>query len=177
MGGRGKDPVAIPEWDEGVRHFLAHWISGVIKGLESVDEPARETILRTCGKACAASYTAEIFQDARRQSTDLESFLAALAARFPEAVYERLASGTVRVRYTRCACDLVTSGLVESPLICGCSAYNLQENMTCAWGGPVSVTLERSILEGAPECTFLVSLASRIPEAVSPVPRRPAGHL
>ena len=148
----------MPEWDEGVRHFMTYWFSGLMNGLESVDEPARRTILRECGKACAESYTAEVFQDARERSTDMEAFLAVLAARFPEATYEQLTSGTIRVRYTRCACDLVKCGLVKSSLICECSAYNLQENFERAWGIPVSVTLETSILQGAPQCVFLVSL-------------------
>jgi len=88
------------------------------------------------------------------------AFLVALAARFPEATYEQLNSGTIRVRYTRCACDLVKCGLVKSSLICECSAYNLQENFERAWGIPVSVTRETSILQGAPQCVFLVSLES-----------------
>jgi hypothetical protein len=122
----------MPEWEEESRHFLTYWVSGLMKGLESVDEPSRNAILRACGKACADSYTAEVFRDARRQSTDLEGFLAVLAAKFPEAAYEQLAPSTIRVRYTDCACDLVQWGLIKSSLICGCSAYNLQENFELA---------------------------------------------
>jgi hypothetical protein len=147
----------MPDGDEGVRRFLTYWFSGLMNGLESVDEAARQAILRACGKACAESYTASVFQNAREQSTDMAGFLAILAAKFPEATYEPLVSGNIRVRYSRCACDLVTGGLVKSSLICGCSAYNLQENFERAWGMPVRVSLESSILEGAPQCEFLVS--------------------
>jgi hypothetical protein len=150
----------MPEWEEGIRRFLTYWFSGWMNGLGSVDEVARKAILRACGKACAESYTAAVFQDAWDQSTDRAGFLALLAAKFPEANYERLASGSIRVRYTRCACDLVTKGLVKSSLICGCSAYNLQENFERAWRIPVRVSLESSILEGAPQCEFLVSTES-----------------
>jgi hypothetical protein len=148
----------MPEWNEEVRHFLTYWFSGLMDGLKSVGEPARKAILRECGKACAASYTAEVFQDARERSTNMEGFLAVLAARFPEATYEQLTLDTIRVRYSRCACDLVQGGLVKTPLICGCSVYNLQENFERAWGIPVSVVLESSLLEGASQCAFLVSL-------------------
>jgi hypothetical protein len=147
----------MPEGDEGVRHFLTYWFSGWMNGLESVDEAARKAILRECGKACAESYTADVFRGAWEQSAEMEGFFALLVARFPEATYEPLASGNIRVRYSRCACDLVTEGLVTSSLICGCSAYNLQENFQRAWGIPVRVTLESSILDGAPQCAFLVS--------------------
>ena len=151
------------EWDEGVRHFLRYWFSGLVNGLRSVDESARKAILRECGKACAASYTAGIFEDARERSTDMGGFLAVLAAKFPGAAYERLDSSTIRVRYAHCACDLVRCGLVKSPLLCECSAYNLQENLERALGIPVSVTLLSSILEGAPQCAFKVSLGRYLP--------------
>ena len=138
-------------------HFATHWFSGLMNGLESVDASARETILRECGKACAQSYTAGVFEDAWRQSADMEAFLAELAIRFPEATYEQLNPRTIEVRYATCNCDLVKRGLVESPLMCECSAHNLQENF-CALGIPVTVKVEGSILRGQTQCTLLVTL-------------------
>ncbi len=138
---------------------MRFWFSGLISGLEKVDEPAREAILQECGKACARSYTAAVFQEARKDSDDMETFLAALGARFPGAAYELISAETIRVRYSKCACDLVETGLVDSAVICRCSAYNLRENFERALEKPVTVTLESSILQGAGRCEFLVSLA------------------
>jgi hypothetical protein len=146
------------EWNEEIKRFLMYWFRGFVNGLESVDESARDAILHACGRACAQSYTAAVFQEARDQSADMAGFLAALAYKFPEGSYEQLTATTIRVRYTHCACDLVTCGLVESPLLCGCSAQNLRENFRSALKVPVTVTLESSILGGAAECVFLVSL-------------------
>jgi hypothetical protein len=153
----------MSEWDEGARHFLEYWFAGLMDGLESLDEPGREVVLCQCGKACAESYTAGVFQDAREQSTDMAGFLAILAARFPDASYQQLSPETIRVKIKQCGCDLVKEGLVKSPLICRCSVYNLRENFERAWGIPASVALESSILEGAPQCSFLVTL-ERAPE-------------
>jgi hypothetical protein len=139
-------------------HFLKHWFSGVVVGLESIDEAAREAILRECGKACAESYTVEVFRDAWEQSADLQSFLNVLATKFSGASYELLDSGAVRVCYAYCACDLVKWGLMETPLLCRCSVHNLEENFGRALGTRASVELEASILEGAPQCVFIVSL-------------------
>lgn len=138
--------------------FLKYWFSGLVNGLERTDETAREAILRECGKACAASYTAEVFRDAWKQSTDLQSFLNILADRFPEASYELIESGVIRVCYSYCACDLVKWQLVETPLLCRCSMYNLEENFEQALGTQVSVELRASILAGAPQCVFIVFL-------------------
>jgi len=137
---------------------MKYWFAGLIKGLERLDEPAQEAVLRTCGEACADSYSAEMFQLARAQSDDLEGFLTALTERFPEASYELLAADRLRVHYRFCACDLVTMGLVTSPLICRCSRHNLREDFERALHVPVEVTLEASILQGAPHCSFLVRL-------------------
>jgi hypothetical protein len=143
---------------EGLRHFMTYWFAGLVNGLEGVDNEARGTILRECGKACAHSYTVQVFQDARRHSADVDAFLARLGARFPEATYKKIDLCTIRVRYDRCECDLVKCGLVKSPLICECSAYNLKENFERALGTPVAVTIESSILRGGAWCGFLVSL-------------------
>jgi predicted hydrocarbon binding protein len=138
---------------------MRFWFSGLISGLEKVDEPAREAILQECGKACARSYTAAVFQEARKDSDDMETFLAALGAKFRGAAYELINAETIGVRYSKCACDLVETGLIASPVICGCSAHNLRENFERALEKPVTVTLESSILQGASRCEFLVSLA------------------
>ena len=148
----------MSETNEELKQFMGFWFSGLMSGLENVDASARETILRECGKACARSYTAGVFKEARGKTNDMSGFLAALAARFPGASYELLEADRIRVRLSKCGCDLVETGLVTSPLLCGCSVHNLRENFEQALESPVSVTLEHSILQGASECEFLVSL-------------------
>ncbi len=148
----------MPEWDPELERFMTYWFSGLVRGLESVNQQSRETILAECGKACGRSYTIQVFQDARRHSADLNAFLDHLATSFPEATYERLDAHTIRVTYVRCECDLVKCGLVSSPILCECSAHNLQENLQQSLGTPVSVTIETSILGGDPQCVFLATM-------------------
>jgi predicted ArsR family transcriptional regulator len=148
----------LTERREELMHFMRYWFSGLLSGLEKVDEQARTMILHECGKACAESYTATVFQDAWQQSADMHAFLAELDARFPEATYKKIDPHTIQVSYSQCACDLVQCGLVQSPLICECSAYNLQENLERALETPVTVTLQASILRGEPRCLFLALL-------------------
>jgi hypothetical protein len=139
--------------------FMRHWFSGLVNGLGAIDQEARETVLCACGKACAESYTAQVYQEAWEQSTNMDGFLSSLATRFPGATYTRVGTHTIRVNYATCECDLVKCGLIESPLICECSAYNLQENFERTLGTSVSVEIESSILSGGPCCVFRVSLA------------------
>lgn len=134
--------------------FLKYWFAGFIKGLENVDEKSREMVLRACGVAFAQSYTEEVFREAKRDSVDLKSFLAQLARKFPEASYECDDEHTISVRYHESACDLVKNGWVKAPLLCKCSASNLQQNFQESLGRPVQVKLVSSILGGAEECVF-----------------------
>jgi len=146
------------EWDEGLKHFMTHWFSGLMRGLEEVDDGARETVLRACGKACAHSYTVQRFQEARRDSADLDGFLAQLADKFSGARYEKIAPHTIRVSYEQCTCDLVTHGLVTSPLLCECSVHSLRENFERSLETSVTVVIESSLLRGGNRCALLVSL-------------------
>jgi predicted ArsR family transcriptional regulator len=144
--------------DQGQNEFFAYWFSGFINGLEKVDENSQNTILQACGTACAQSYTAQIFQQARQQSSDLESFLALLAVKFPGASYQLITERTISVEYKDCACDLVKLGWVKNPILCKCSANNLQQNFRAALKQPVRVRLISSILGGAELCKFEVTL-------------------
>ena len=147
------------EWDGGLKDFFTHWFSGLVEGLEGVDAASRTVILSACGKACAHSYTVQIFQEARQNSSSIDSFLEALAVRLPAACYERVGPNSIRVTYRECGCDLVRLGLVSSPLLCECSAHNLQENLECSWGRVASVEIQTSILRGGEQCVLTVTMA------------------
>lgn len=152
----------MPEWDDDVQSFLRFWFAGLVEGLESVDAPARRTILRACGNACARSYTAEQFQQAWQSSIGMADFLRELARRFPEASYTMTDRNQIQARYNRCACDLARLGLVTHPLLCDCSAQNLESNFSGALGKPVSVALESAILRGAEQCCFTVTIEEEL---------------
>ncbi|MBN1260530.1 MAG: hypothetical protein JXB35_07600 [Anaerolineae bacterium] len=143
-------------WDEDVQQFLAYWFSGFAEGLAALDVASQDCMLRACGRACAASYTSEVFETAWRESGSLGRFLERLAIAFPAVHYEQLAPRTIRVCIERCGCDLVNLGLVTSPLLCACSMHNLRENFAHALGIPVEVVMETTILQGGAQCEFLV---------------------
>lgn len=148
--------------DEELTHFLSHWFSGLMQGLESLDAPSRTAILRECGQACARSYTAQVFRESwQRAEGDMARFLAELAVRFPGATYTQIADDTIQVRYAECGCDLVRCGWVTSPALCECSAHNLQANFEAAMGMPVTTILETSLLRGDTTCVFKVQLLSQ----------------
>ena len=141
--------------EDDLQDFLKFWFAGFISELEKVDGGSREVILKSCGVACAQSYTEQVFCEARQKSSDLRSFLVELAERFPGASYE-IAGEKLYVRYGDCACDLVREGYVNSPLLCQCSVSNLKQNFEKTLERSVTVSLISSILGGAKECNFEV---------------------
>jgi predicted ArsR family transcriptional regulator len=150
------------EIDKDFHHFLTYWFSGLMKGLEELDDSSRNKILRECGKSCSQSYTAQIFREAKENSSDIDSMLKNLAKRFPGSTYERKGSNIIEVTYDKCGCDLVRLGLVKSPNWCQCSAFSLQENFQQVLGVPVSVEIQASILNGAKQCILIISTKDNI---------------
>jgi len=144
--------------DEGQEHFLKFWFSGFENGLGQVDGDAQDTILRACGLACAHSFTAQAFQEAKQQSSELDAFLVNLAGKFRAVLFEKVDERNISVTYRQCFCDLVTLGWVKTPVLCKCSATNLKENFESSLGRPVQVVMKSSILGGAEKCSFEVVL-------------------
>ncbi|MFB3895055.1 MAG: hypothetical protein ACE14V_02015 [bacterium] len=144
--------------DKDFHHFLAYWFSGLMKGLEELDDSSRDKVLHECGIACSQSYTARIFQEVKEHNRDLDSMLKELAHRFPGSTYTRIDVNTIKVTYAKCGCDLVRLGLVKSSTLCQCSAFSLQSNFQQVLGIPVTVTVKSSILNGAKQCILIVTL-------------------
>jgi hypothetical protein len=149
----------MSEWKNGLKNFFGYWFSGFANGLERVDEETQKIILSECGKACAHSYTVQVFQEARENSTGIDSFFENLAARLPGAHYEKTGTNLIRATYHECGCDLVRLGLMRSHTLCECSARNLQENLECSLGKVASVEIQSSILRGGTNCVLIVSMA------------------
>lgn len=156
------ETTAADEISSDLHNFFTFWFSGFERGLESLSATACTTILHSCGKACARSYTVPLFQQAWRETGNLDDFLAHLSQNCLEAHFERVGVNGIKATYATCDCDLVRLGLITSPALCECSAANLQENLEKSLGLPASVAIESSILRGATECVLLVTLEDKL---------------
>jgi len=148
----------MDEIEKGLREFLDYWFAGFVRGIDSLDEPSQRKVLYECGKACAQSYTVQVFRDVKQNSVDIDSFLQNLSRRGSGSTYERIGSNMIKATYSQCGCDLVRLGLVKSPTLCECSAANLRENLQQSLGVSASVTVESSILRGGTHCVLIASL-------------------
>jgi len=152
----------MDEIEKGLKEFLDYWYTGFMRGLESLDEISQRKVLAECGKACAQSYTVQVFRQANQNSTDLDSFLRNLSGKGSGSRYERIGPNTIKATYNNCGCDLVRLGLVKAPTLCECSAANLRENLRQSWGRAASVAIESSILRGGTQCVLIATLGDEL---------------
>ncbi len=139
--------------------FWKHWFKGFEKGLDGLNEAGKDALLKACGKACAESHTARIFQEEwEKHGPDMEAFLSGLEKRFFDCTFTMLEGNRVRATYGRCFCDLVTEGYVKTLALCGCSVHNLKENFRAALGREVEVEVVSTVLGGDERCEFIVTL-------------------
>ncbi|MCL2055141.1 MAG: hypothetical protein FWG90_12010 [Oscillospiraceae bacterium] len=142
--------------------FFKFWFEGFERSLQNIDDESRKDILKECGKSCSDSYTKQIYLDEYNASQSFDDFLSRLKKRFPEIGFKVIKSNEIiELTYNYCACDLVKSKYVETPLLCECSRQSLLYNWGSAFGrDKVTVQLQQSILGGSSSCKFLINLLS-----------------
>jgi len=82
----------MDEIEKGLKEFLDFWFAGFMRGIEALDEHSQRKVLHECGKACAQSYTVQIFREAKQNSVDMDAFLQNLSQRGSGSKYERIDS-------------------------------------------------------------------------------------
>ena len=144
--------------DENLFIFLKEWFSGLIKGIEKLNDETWPKILEMTGRACAQVHSGDMFKESWNKTRNLDTFLDRINLLMEEEIYQKINETTIKVSYSECKCPLVISGLIESPVICECSPNWLMENFEQILDNNVLVTTKQTILRGAKTCEFLVSL-------------------
>ncbi|MHA2303925.1 MAG: hypothetical protein ACXACU_00945 [Candidatus Hodarchaeales archaeon] len=144
--------------DENLVLFLKEWFSGLMKGIEKLNDETWPKILEMTGRACAQVHSGDIFKESWKNSGNLDEFVRRINHKMNEEIYQKIDETTIKVSYSECKCPLVISGLIESPIICECSPNWLIENFEHIFGDNVTVTTKQTILRGSKSCEFLVSL-------------------
>ena len=140
--------------------FLHYWFEGFVRSIQNLDDKNREIVFKECGKSCSDSYTRQVYFDEYKASHNIDEFLSNLKNRFPEMGFKTIKENEViELTYNFCACELVTSGYIKTPLLCECSRQSLLNNWGCVFGpDKVNVQLSQSILAGDPCCRFTIIL-------------------
>ncbi|MHA1977215.1 MAG: hypothetical protein ACW98I_09970 [Candidatus Hodarchaeales archaeon] len=137
--------------------FLKEWFSGLMEGIEKLNDSTWPKVLEMTGRACAKVHSVKLFNQIWKDSTDFVDFLSLINLAMGEVVYKQIDDHTLTATYSECKCPLVKSGLVDSPVICECSPNWLLQNFEEILDTTVSIKTEKTILRGSENCVFVIS--------------------
>ncbi|MHA2226288.1 MAG: hypothetical protein ACXAC8_13855 [Candidatus Hodarchaeales archaeon] len=146
-----------PEWDSEFKNFLKQWFSGLLEGIEKVNDDTWPDVLKMTGRACARIHSVDSFKSKWEDSKNLDEFIAKINESRNGDSFEKIDNNTISVSYTQCYCPLAKYGLVNSPILCNCSPNWLIENFEAIFEKSVTVTTKNTILNGAKTCNFIVN--------------------
>lgn len=138
--------------------FLKQWFSGVDDFLEnSADEKAGE-FLSCCAVRCSDSYPVTLYEQAFKETDNVEDLLKFLASNFSGFNYI-LFPDKIQLTYKECGCDLFKEKLITSKKLCICS----EKSLYYIWGKlyepeNVNITRKASIINGDDSCIFEIRL-------------------
>ena len=152
------DSSKLLEWDNKFKVFLKEWFSGLIEGMEKINDETWPKVLEMTGRACARVHSGELFRKTWESTKNVDKFIIEINEAMGEEIYKKLDNSTLSASYSKCKCPLVRYNLIDSPLLCECSPNWLMENFETILGKPVSVKTEKTILRGAKNCYFIISM-------------------
>ncbi|MFX1506031.1 MAG: hypothetical protein ACFFDC_07940 [Promethearchaeota archaeon] len=146
------------EWSLEFKQFLKEWFSGLITGIERMNDSTWPKVLELTGRACARIHSNALFWETWESTRNLEDFIRKMNKFYEEKIFEIIDENTISACYSKCTCPLVKHGLVDSPLLCNCSPNWLVENFGSILKKSVTITTKNTILRGAKSCKFIISI-------------------
>ena len=137
---------------------ISWWFPGLEAGLETLPEDA--PFFRACAENCLSHGTLELYKKLQTDTGGTpDAFFTALG-QLEGVDAEILESGlTYRLIFKTCTCTLHGCGYVNTPALCRCSRASILRTLEVLWPNhAAAVEIERTILGGAAECSFRISL-------------------
>lgn len=146
---------------EGYLHveLLSEWVTALLSGVdELLDDPMKEQLLESCGRACARHYGAiEMAQSIAESTAQIDERLERANQGIPWCGKWVREDDSIYAVCESCGCPLVREGLVTlSPAFCDCSRGYVKAVFEVILGGSVIVELAQSIGRGDPVCRYVV---------------------
>lgn len=138
---------------------ISWWFQGLEAGLETLPEDA--PFFRACAGNCLARGTMDFYLKLKADTGGTpDAFFAALNQ--VEGVGAELLEPdrAYRLMFRNCTCALRNCGYVSSPGLCRCSRASILLALEVLWPDrSAAVEAEETILGGADQCSFHITLA------------------
>jgi predicted hydrocarbon binding protein len=119
----------------------------------------RTKVLENCGRGCIGATIIEKARRAKKKTRDLEELVNGLNQQHIGGGKLRHEKGKIYVEYERCYCGMVSKTKETfSSTYCNCSRGWLLELFERVFEKPVKVELMQSVIQGDPNCKFVVYL-------------------
>jgi predicted hydrocarbon binding protein len=121
------------------------------------DEATRRSIMEACGRTCIGAGVLRKARDCQRGAHSLDELLERLNQQHVGGGHLWRDADGIHASYDRCYCGSVNqTPEAFSETYCHCSAGWFQQLFETLLGGPVTVDLLGSIIQGGEQCTFLI---------------------
>jgi predicted hydrocarbon binding protein len=148
-------PVDVGQlkWKLGASERRFAWLLELMDA--QLSKKAKTRLLEALGRRCAGEY----MNLADKHKGDLKGYLDEIRKQWVDKVEWADDGKSFQVfdKPRPCTCPLVGAGNVSSTM-CACSLGWQKEIYSRISGGPVQVTVEKSVLRGDPQCVFRIRL-------------------
>ncbi|MHA2330170.1 MAG: hypothetical protein ACXACR_16755, partial [Candidatus Hodarchaeales archaeon] len=83
------------KWDSEFKKFLKQWFSGLMEGMEQLNDETWPKILEMTGRACARVHAVELFQNTWENSENMDDFIIKINTALGAKIYERIDDKTL----------------------------------------------------------------------------------
>ena len=151
-----------PKKDNKDQEFITGWTENLMEIMDqNLDEKTRKKIMEQSGRKCAEKTYKKI---ALKYKGNIKGLLDLMKQQWAESVDFDKEKNTIRVAAKKakaCFCPMVKGrSTLSSGTYCLCSQGWAKEVFETASGKKVEVELEKTILRGADQCVFKITLAS-----------------
>ena len=152
--------------------FWHQWLTGLSEGMRALEPSARDTLLRSCGRACAAPEVLPRMRKLLEASGGASAFFRSVNEHIPGVRVLEVTPGLIYdFIYQECGCPLCTEQGLRDSFLCECSRHSLSWVVSELFpGNQPQVTLVEGILRGDQQCRLRVAFpaapAERVPGEV-----------
>ncbi|MDF1618708.1 hypothetical protein [Petrocella sp. FN5] len=140
--------------------YLAEWFQGFEKGINSLDQKAKESFFYSCGSNCVERGVKKVYEELYIDSgKKLDTFFLRLNE-MKTVGGEIINPGKVYdITFCHCICELHRRGYIHSDCICECSRQSIIHVMKSLEPElQMQVDKISTVLGGGKECRFRISI-------------------
>jgi hypothetical protein len=136
----------------------AWWKNAINRMEKEIGTAKTKEILRICGSKCCGKGHRKTVREKFEELNSIEEFLDKISIK--GVTYELVDKNTIVAKYQRCFCGQVKGSTTTFPNMtyCECGTEFNRQYFSSAFGKPVEVELNKSVISGCDSCKFYIHI-------------------